>query len=58
MMRRISTTTDEWCPPVEKRYDATKAKVPRSQPASSADGMTARLTLAAICKESTDARRL
>ena len=48
---------DKWRPPDEKRCDATKANVPRSRSASSADGMMARRTLAAIRKESADARR-
>ena len=34
----------KWRPPAEKRYNAKKANVPRSQSALSADGMTARWT--------------
>ena len=49
-------TTDEWRLPAEKRCDVIKAKVPRSRSASTADGMTARRTLAAIFKESVGAR--
>ena len=51
-------TADKWRQYVEKRCDATKVNVPRSQSALSAEGVTARRTLAAIRKESADARRL
>ena len=56
MRQRSSAKVDEWRPPAEKRCDAEKANVPRSQSASSADRMTARRNLAAIRKESADAR--
>ena len=49
---------DKWRLPAEMRCDAKKAKVPRSRRASSADGMTASRTLAAIRKESANVRRL
>ena len=49
---------DKCRPPAEKRCDATKAKVLRSRSASSADGIAARPTHAAVHKESADARRL
>ena len=43
---------------MEKWCDTIKANMPRFQSASSAEGMMARRTLTAICKESADARRL
>ena len=48
---------DKWRTPAEKKCDATKLNAPRSRSASSAEGTIARRTLAAIHKESTDARR-
>ena len=57
MRRMSSATADECCPPAEKRCDATKAKVPRSRSASSADGIAARRTRAAFRRESAEARR-
>ena len=48
---------DEWHPPAEKRCDATKANMPRSQSVSSVDRMTERRTLTDIHKESSNARR-
>ena len=49
---------DKGRPPVDKRCDATKENVPRSRSASSADGMAARRTLAAVHRESANVRRL
>ena len=52
-----SAMLDQCRPPAEKRCDATKANVPRSQSASSADRMASRWTLVSVQRESTKLRR-
>ena len=44
-------------PPMEKKCDAIKSKVPKLRSASSVDGMVARRARAAIHKESAEASR-
>ena len=56
--RRSSTTAEECHLPAEKRCKATNSKVLRSQSASSADGMAARRTRAAVRREYSNARCL
>ena len=49
-------TADECRPPAEKRCEAKKSNMPKSQSASSADGMTVSQTLTAVRNESTKAK--
>ena len=43
--------------PAENRCEAKKANMPKSQRASSAEGIVSRETLAAVCRNSTDYKR-
>ena len=56
MIWRSSAAADECRLPANKRCNATKSNVPRSRSASSADGVADRRTLAAVHRESADAR--
>ena len=47
--------SEECCPTEENRQDATKAKLPKSQSASSADGVTDKKNIAAVHKDSVEA---
>ena len=58
MRQKSSPTAEECLPPTEKRCNTTKAKVPRSQIASSADRVAARRTHVAVCRLSANARHL
>ena len=58
MRQRSSVTADECLPPAENRCEAKKANMTKSRSASSADGIAARRTLATVCGESTEVKRL
>ena len=57
MRRRISTTADDYLPPMEKRCNVMKTIMPKPQSALNADEISARRNIVAAHRNLTEAKR-